>query len=109
MRDPRKNVTFTFKCYEKESADLKIRLRYDGLQQSKFFRALLKMYVEQDPLMIQVVDKIKEKHKIMGKRKRANSIKDLEAGQDILDDFGISGKEKEDLFDLIATETDLYE
>ena len=57
MRDPKKNVSFTFYCYEKESADLKIRLRYDGLKQSEFFRTLLKMYVSQDPLMLEIVEK----------------------------------------------------
>ena len=59
MRDPRKNVTFVFKCYEKESVDLKVRLRYDGLKQGEFFRSILKMYVCKDPLMMTLVEKIR--------------------------------------------------
>jgi len=69
MRDPDKSTKFVFYCYEKESADLKIRLRYDGLRQTEFFRALLNRYVNKDPAMLQVVEDIKRDKQIMGKKK----------------------------------------
>tara|TARA_A200000159_G_scaffold163712_1_gene190830 strand:- start:183 stop:512 length:330 start_codon:yes stop_codon:yes gene_type:complete len=109
MRDPKKNVTFVFYCYEKESADLKIRLRYDGLKQSEFFRTLLKMYVSQDPLMLQVVEKIKENQKIMGKKKLKNTKKDYDSSRTMLDDLGITEADKQNIFDIIEMETDKYE
>lgn len=102
MKDPMKNVTFVFYCYEKESADLKIRLRYDGLKQSEFFRTLLKMYVEKDPDMISLVEKIKQKQRIMSMKKRKRSTIEIERGEKMLEDLGITDKEKENLFDLIA-------
>ena len=109
MRDPNKNVTFVFYCYEKESADLKIRLRYDGLKQSEFFRTLLKMYVSQDPLMLQVVEKIKENQKIMGKKKLKNTQKDYDASQTMLSELGITESDKQNIFDIIEMEMGEYE
>lgn len=109
MRDPKKNVSFVFYCYEKESADLKIRLRHDGLKQSEFFRTLLKMYVKQDPLMLQIVDKIKENQKIMGKKRRSKSLKDHISGQQLLEDLGITESDKKRLFDFIEEDSSFYE
>jgi len=103
MRDPKKNVTFVFYCYEKESADLKIRLRYDGLTQSEFFRTLLKMYVSQDPLMLRIVERIKQQQKIMGKKKLQKTKKDYEESDKILKQLGITDEDKKDLFDLIES------
>ena len=101
MSDPEKNVKFVFQCYEKESADLKIRLRYDGLTQSNFFRSLLRMYISQDPTMLSVVEKIKRDQKIMGERKIKNTRKDYESASSIMVDLGITSADKRDIFDLI--------
>lgn len=101
MRDPKKNVTFVFKCYEKESADLKIRLRYDGLKQSEFFRTLLQMYISKDLLMMEIVEKIKENQMIMGIKKRKLTLKEIKRGETVLEELGITQSDKRDLFDLI--------
>lgn len=103
MRDPKKNVSFVFYCYEKESVDLKVRLRYDGLQQSEFFRTLLKMYVSQDPLMLEIVERIKEKQRVMGKTKLKKTKKDYDNGSALLEDLGITKSDKQDIFDLIES------
>ena len=109
MRDPKKNVTFVFYCYEKESADLKIRLRYDGLKQSEFFRTLLKMYVSQDSLMLQVVEKIKKQQKIMGKKRLQKTRKDYSSSDFLLEDLGITDSDQQNIFDMIELETSDYE
>lgn len=109
MRDPRKNVTFVFYCYEKESADLKIRLRYDGLKQSEFFRTLLKMYVSQDPLMLEIVEKVKQEQKVMGKKRLKNTRKDYETGKEVLENLGITESDRQSIFDMIAAEAEDYE
>ena len=70
MKDPNKKTTFTFFCYEHESVDLKIRLRYDGLKQSEFFRNVLLKYINKDPVMLKLVHDIKEERSTMGKNKR---------------------------------------
>jgi hypothetical protein len=109
MRDPNKNTSFVFYCYEKESVDLKVRLRYDGLKQSEFFRTLLKMYISQDPIMMQLVERIKERQKIMGKTRRENATKDYRSGTKLLDDLGITQSDKQNIFDIIETEIEDYE
>ena len=109
MRDPEKNVTFVFYCYEKESADLKIRLRYDGLKQSEFFRTLLKMYVSQDPLMLQIVERIKQNQKVMGKKRLQKTKKDYEDSDKILKELGITESDKQNIFDMIEMEVEDYE
>ena len=101
MRDPRQNVTFVFKCYEKESIDLKIRLRYDGLQQTEFFREILDMYVNQHPVMNNIVAIIKERRKTMGKKKIKNSVKDLQEGAKVLERLGLTDSDRSEIFDLI--------
>jgi len=109
MRDPNKNVTFVFYCYEKESADLKVRLKYDGLTQGEFFRTLLRMYVANEPEMTPVVNKIKEKHKTMGKEKRKRSSASIAAGHNLLKELALTEDEKERIFDIIEVDTSEYE
>ena len=65
MTDPNKITNLTFTCFMKDSADLKLRLRYDGISQSHFLRTLVSMYVSKDPLMLQVVEKINLDQKVM--------------------------------------------
>lgn len=109
MRDPNKNTRFFFYCYEKESADLKIRLRYDGLKQSEFFRSLLIKYIKKDPAMMQVVEDIKKESNVMGKEKLRRTKQDLERGKNLLKDLGISESDKENIFDMIEMDLEDYE
>lgn len=109
MTNMKKNVSFCFYCQEKESVDLKIRLKYDGLKQNEFFSSLLKMYITQDPLMLQIVQNIKEKKRIMGKNKLKNTAKDYEFAENFLKDIGITDSEKENIFDIIEMDIEEYE
>jgi hypothetical protein len=101
MRDPNKNTTFTFFCYEHESIDLKIRLRYDGLKQSEFFRSILIKYINKDPVMLRLVHDIKQEQNIMGKNKLKKTRKDYDQSKDLLRELGITEADKDDIFDII--------
>lgn len=109
MNDTEKKVTFVFYCYEKESADLKIRLRYDGLRQSQFFRAILRMYTTQDPDMLNVVEKIKLENRTMGKKKIKKTRQLFEKGEQTMKDLGITDSDKQKIFDLIESTAVEYE
>ena len=98
-----RKVTFTFKCLERQSAELKIRLKYDKLQQTTFFQSLLEMYIRQDPMMVAIVDRIKEEKNLMGRRKRSIVLKDFNNGKEILEDLGITKLDKQKLFDIIES------
>lgn len=101
MRDPDKNTTFSFYCYEHESVNLKIRLRYDGLKQSEFFRGLLLKYVAKDPAMMAVVHDLKSEQKTMGKKKLKKTKDDYEKSREILESLGITDSDRENIYDII--------
>ena len=109
MIEDLKTVTFTFKCHEKESADLKVRLKYDKLQQTEFFVSILNMYIENDPLLLSVVEKIKNDKGKMGKKKLKNTRKDLDLGREIMNNLGITESDKQNVFDLIESDWSEHE
>ena len=109
MKDLEKKVAFVFYCYEKESADLKIRLRYDGLKQSQFFQAILRLYISQDPEMLKIVEKIKLENRIMGKKKIKKTRELFEKGEKMMEDLGITDSDKQKIFDLIESAAVEYE
>ena len=99
-------VKIVVSCLEKESADLKIRLKYDGISQSLFFRSIMKLYVNNDVEVLSIVRRIKEENKIMAKQKIKKSILEIEKGEQLLTDLGITETELSDLFDIMESETD---
>ncbi len=109
MKDPQKIVKFIFSVYEKTSADLKIRLRYDNLSQTRFFAGIVGLYLDNDPDMMAVMEKVKINKKSMGKQKLKRTKKDLELGKQLLGQLGISDTEREDIFDMIEMDKKEYE
>lgn len=67
------------------------------------------MYVAQDPLMLQIVERIKQNQRVMGKKRLKNTKDDYEKGAKVLEDLGITESDKQDIFDVIAMETEDYE
>ena len=94
-----KKVVFTENDHR--HAKLVVRLRYDGLTQSAFFRSLISAYISGDDRIQEFIDEIKQqsiKKKSKSKKLRlqgARNVKDLN-----LDDQELV----ENLFDLIAEE-----
>lgn len=111
MRDhsPVKVVRFVFTAYEKVSADLKLRLRYDNLTQTSFFAGIVKLYLENDEDMMNVIYKVKEHARAMGKKKLNRSRKDIVQGQTIMDELGITDSDKQNIFDMIEMDIGEYE
>ena len=79
MKDhsPNKVVKFVFHAYEKISADLKLRLRYDNLSQTRFFAGIVKLYLENDPDMVKVMYTVKQNAMAMGIQKLRRTVKDI--------------------------------
>jgi hypothetical protein len=109
MRDPNKITKFVFTCFERDSVEMKLRLKYDNLKQSEFFRSLIRMYIDKDTEMMNIVEKIKEKQKTMGKLKLKRTRQDLEKGNKMLEDLGITASDKQDIFDMIEMDMEEYE
>ncbi len=106
---PHKTVKFTFTAYEKISADLKLRLRNDNLTQTSFFAGLVKLYLENDLDMMNVLYKIKLNARAMGKKRLNKSKKEIEQGVGLMEKLGITKNDKENIFDMIEMDLKEYE
>ena len=72
-----KRIVFTDTT--KRQADFRIRLGYDGMTQSEFFRAMISGYLEQDRNLLDYVEKYKrEKKRKAGTKKRRSKHKSEE-------------------------------
>ena len=109
MTLPEKKTTFVFKCFENESSELKIRLRYDGLTQTHFFRSLMKMYISKHPKMMDIVSLIKQDQKSIGKKKIQRSKNEINNGKQLLDILGITDSDRSKIFDIIESGEEEYE
>ena len=98
--DKKKKVIF--KDTDVRHAQLKVRLQFDGITQSEFFRSFITGYLEKDQYIMDFINKYKENNSKMSKRNMKYVQKDLEEAEDILGKFGIKDDELENIFDIIA-------
>ena len=98
---------FMFYDTEDRQAALRIRCKYDNINQSFFFRAMLTGYIENDPLIIKFLSDFKDKHSIQGQKKRDYIQKMHNAGQQTKKKFALNDAEIDNIFDLIESETNL--
>lgn len=98
----RKKVVFY--STDKIHADLKIRLKYDGITQSAFFRGIMQGYIDKDPLINEFIDFLKTKEGGQGIQKRKQTRKLFEQGGDVATKFGLGDDEVESIFDIIEKE-----
>ena len=89
---------------DKRHADLKIRLHYDGLTQSAFFRALVTGYLEQDESIVHFIEKHKEESSTQSKSKRDKIKKMNKTKQETIDKFALGEDEIESIFDILEEE-----
>jgi len=90
---------------DKRHADLKIRLHYDGLTQAGFFRAMISGYLDKDAAVIDFIQRYKEAGRTHSIKKRKDSKKLLEEGEETKSKFSIfKDDEVENIFDIIEKE-----
>jgi hypothetical protein len=102
--DPRERKKLMFYDTGKRQTDLRIRLRYDGMNQSHFFRVMITGYLEKNELIMEYLDSYKKEHQIQAVPKRNKSMKLLEKGKKNEKDFGLTDIDVESIFDIIAEE-----
>ena len=81
-------------------ANFRLLLKYDMLQQQKFFKAVMDMYLERDPLLLEC---LYNKTKITSRNEKIIKQDEREK-KDIEDLFGLNENDIEDIFDIIAKE-----
>ena len=88
---------------EKRHADLKIRLKADGISQAQFFRSIVTGYLEQDENVLDFVDKIKTKNKQSKKSVKA-SRRLIKKGKGTLSSLSLDDSEIQSIFDILERE-----
>ena len=93
-----------FEDFDKNHADLKIRLHYDGLYQNEFFRLMMKKYINKDVNMMKIVDEYKEQKQNQSKLSRKKSRQLVEKGRDLKKQFALEPSDVENIFDILEKE-----
>ena len=89
---------------EKNHAELKIRLHYDGLTQSAFFREVVAGYVSQDENIVKFIQEVKERSDTQSKKKMKKISKMNKAKKQTVQKFALDESEIENIFDILEEE-----
>ena len=89
---------------DKRHADLKIRLHYDGLTQSAFFRGIVSGYLNQDEDLMSYIHTLKSDLGAKSASKK-NKIKNVaQAREETINKFALKDTEIESIFDILEEE-----
>ena len=85
-------------------AELKVRLKQDGISQSEFFRSVMTGYIKKDADVLAFVDKIKASKKV-GKKVKKKEIRKsselIKKGNETMNKLGLAETEIENIFDIL--------
>ena len=94
-----KNIVFA--DTDARHAELRLKLRRDGISQVDFFKAMVTGYITNDPNIVMYITKVKQEKGKIGKKKIARQNEDIKQGNQTLQDFGITERDIDFVFDLI--------
>jgi hypothetical protein len=100
------NKRIVFRENDQVHADLRIRLHYDGIKQSDFFRGCIEAYLNQDEEFEDFIEVLRLKKSSLSKKKQAKSKKLKEKGKELTDKLALNSGEIENIFDMIEEEHD---
>jgi len=95
---------FLFVDTEERHARLKIRLEYDGMTRSEFFRLFVTGYLEHDENILIFIENYVAQKALLNKMKRHKSKKLMEKRLETIDQFGLNDKDIENIFDVMEKE-----
>lgn len=90
-----------FREAEDKKVRLKVRLKYDNLNQTTFFRACIQAYLEDDEMFINWLHNWLEKAGLVPKKHRKVKEKNRVKAQKQSDEFQLDEKEVGDIFDVL--------
>jgi len=93
-----------FRESEHNKAKLKIRLKYDNLNQTSFFKACIQAYLEDDEMFIGWLNNWLEKAGIVPKKYRKIKEKNQRKAKEQKSKFALDDKEVKDIFDVLERE-----
>ena len=98
------NKRVVFRENDQVHADLRIRLHYDGIKQSDFFRGCIEAYLNQDSEFEDFIEILKSKKSKLSKNKQTKSKKLKEKGKELVSKLALNSGEIENIFDMIEEE-----
>ena len=84
--------------------NLVMKLEYEKLTKTEFFRALVEGFIHDNPHIAAFIEEHKENKQIDNKRSRRMIKKEREKAQEIDRRFGLTSDDIENIFDLIEME-----
>ncbi len=96
----------TFADTDKRHAELRLKLRRDGISQVDFFKSMVTGYINNDPNILMYITKIKQEKGKIGKKKITRQNEDIKQGNQTLQDLGITERDIDFVFDLIERAED---
>jgi len=94
----------TFYDSDKRHADLRIRLQYDGMKQSEFFRAVVTAYLEKNEHFMAFLDQYMSDNELRSENKRKKIKKANKKEKEVKSDFALNEGEIDSIFDLLEEE-----
>ena len=85
-------------------AKLKIKLQYEGLTQTEFFRAMVTGFLDEDPSIVEFVEEYKEKKGTQSKRQRKIIADERATAEEVSKNYALDDNELSDIFDIIQKE-----
>tara|TARA_R100000008_G_C3546843_1_gene148040 strand:- start:584 stop:910 length:327 start_codon:yes stop_codon:yes gene_type:complete len=104
MTEPQNKKRIVFYEIAKTQADLKIKLNYDGLSQSEFFRLIIRGYLEDDDRILGFLENYKKENNVYSSKKRSKSASITKKQKQEIKKYSLDGTDIEDIFDIIAEE-----
>lgn len=85
-------------------AEFKIRLNYDSLTQTAFFRAMMEGYISQDSSIVDYIERYKEDTGKQSRHRKKVVQKNIQDKKSTSRSFAIDADELSDLYDLVEKE-----
>ncbi len=93
-----------FRENDNTHASLRVRLHYDGVKQSQFFRGCIDAYLNQDEDFMAFMETLKSKKSSLSKQRNEKSKKLREKGEELKKHLALDPTEIENIFDMIEEE-----
>jgi hypothetical protein len=102
QEDDRKRVIV--KIAAKRHAELKVRLHYDNLTQTAFFRAVTEAYINRDELIVDFIENYKQVNGLQSEHKRKKIADANNQRAETIRKFALEDTEIDSLYDLVEKE-----
>jgi len=93
-----------FEEWDKNHADLILKLRSKGLTQKKFFQYIVRAFIDNNSDLESFFDSLIRAETRFGKRVQKRLADSTEEGQKLKKKFGLTEEEKSSIFDIMEVE-----